>query len=86
MLGLNSGQDSPSDLQAFLSAFQVTFPMLLDAGSVYWDYQQSGSVSPYPLDYVIDQEGRVAYFGTEYDPGAIWCAPCWPAPGGRRVR
>lgn len=49
----------------------MTFPILLNAGSTYNQYRQSGGTSPYPLDYVIDQEGRVAYFSTEYDPEAM---------------
>ncbi len=68
---MNAGQDSALDLQAFLNAFQMTFPILLDAGNSYSHYHQNGGTSPYPLDYVIDQQGRVAYFSTEYDPEAI---------------
>ena len=49
----------------------MTFPILLDASSTYWQYRQNGGTSPYPLDYVIDQEGRIAYFSTEYDPETI---------------
>ncbi len=68
VLGLNSGSDSAEDLTAFLNAFQVTFPLLLDANSIIGFYRQSGAASPYPLDYVIDQDGLVAYYSTEYDP------------------
>lgn len=71
VFGLNSGQDSSSDLQAFVDAFQMTFPILLNGGNAFSHYHQGGGTSPYPLDYVIDQQGRVAYFGTEYDPEAI---------------
>jgi len=46
----------------------MSFPILLDANSTYWEYRQSGATSPYPLDYVIDQNGNVAYFSTEYQP------------------
>jgi len=74
VLGLNSGGDSPPDLVAFLEAAQVTFPILKDAYSVYNMYTRSGATSPYPLDYVIDRAGRVAYFNTEYDPDAITAA------------
>jgi hypothetical protein len=68
VFGLNAGQDPAEDLEVFLNAFQVTFPILLDAGSTKNIYRQSGAISPYPLDYVIDQQGRVAYFSTEYHP------------------
>ncbi len=72
VFGLNPGPDSASDLQVFLNAFQVSFPILLDNGNIYYNqYRQSGGTSPFPLDYVIDQEGNVAYFSTEYDPEAM---------------
>lgn len=71
VLGLNSGSDSAEDLAAFMNAFQITFPVLLDANSLIGFYRQNGSASPYPLDYVIDQDGLVAYYATEYDPEAM---------------
>lgn len=70
MLGLSAG-DTPETLSGFVDAFQVTFPILTDAESVYDTYFQSGGTSPFPLDYVVDQVGRVSYFNTEYDPEAI---------------
>jgi hypothetical protein len=71
VLGLNSGGDSYGDLQSFLAATQIGFPLLRDASAAYSAYRQSGAVSPYPLDYVIDRGGRVAYFATEYNPDVI---------------
>ena len=65
---MNAGQDSPGDLQVFVDAFQISFPLLLDVGTTYTAYRQSGAVSPFPLDYVIDRNGNVAYFSTEYEP------------------
>ena len=32
------------------------------------DYLQFVSTSPFPLDYIIDQQGKVAYHNTEYNP------------------
>jgi hypothetical protein len=55
-------------VEAFANTFGLTFPILLNAGQAYSEYGQSPSVSPYPLDYVIDQSGQVAYFNSEYDP------------------
>ena len=34
-------------------------------------YSQPGGLSPFPLDYIIDQQGRIAYINTEYDPDAM---------------
>ncbi len=69
--GLSSGGESALDLAVFNSAFQVSFPILPNASPTYNTYRQPGGTSPYPLDYVIDQAGKVAYFNTEYDPEAM---------------
>ncbi len=71
VLGLNSGGDNYVDLLSFMSATQIQFPVLRDASTEYSHYRQTGAVSPYPLDYVIDRGGRVAYFDTEYNPDVI---------------
>ncbi len=67
MLGLNSNEPQ-AIVEAFTNTFGMTFPILLNAGQAHSDYGQSPAASPYPLDYVIDQSGQVAYFNTEYDP------------------
>jgi len=71
VFGLNAGNDPLEDLMTFAAAFQPSFPILLDASSIYSQYRQSGGTSPYPLDYIIDQQGNVAYSSTEYDPEAM---------------
>lgn len=71
VLGLYDNDGGDPDLQLFLDAFQVSFPILESTRSTYNIYRQPVASSPYPLDYVIDQAGRVAYFGTEYDPEAM---------------
>ncbi|MBD3232671.1 MAG: T9SS type A sorting domain-containing protein [candidate division Zixibacteria bacterium] len=65
VLGLNSWE-SEETVREFVEQFGVTFPVLLD-GESYNEYRQPG-ISPYPLDYIIDRDGLVAYFKTEYDP------------------
>lgn len=70
VLGVNTG-DPLADLEVFVSAFQMSFPVLISGGPVYNMYRQAGATSPYPLDYIIDQAGNVAYFKTEYDPEAM---------------
>ena len=68
VIGLASGGETSDDLMFFLDEFLIDFPVVMDAGATYLYYLQDGAVSPYPLDYIIDQEGRVAYFDSEYDP------------------
>lgn len=71
VLGINAGQDQVDDIEHFVEIFQISFPVLIDDAGVGFQYQQSGAVSPFPLDYVIDREGNVAYWATEYDPDAM---------------
>ncbi|MBD3220958.1 hypothetical protein GF314_06915 [bacterium] len=71
MLGINPGPDPLETLEVFVDAFQITFPILLDDHTVHAQYRQPGPQSPFPLDYVIDQDGLVAYHATEYQPAAM---------------
>jgi hypothetical protein len=71
VLGINGGNDSPEEMQLFADAFQITFPILDDTTNITIAYRQTGALSPFPLDYVIDRQGNVAYFATEYDPVAM---------------
>ncbi len=68
---MSSGGEDANDLDVFTSAFQVSFPILPNTETAYNNYNQPGGTSPYPLDYVIDQAGNVAYSSTEYDPEAM---------------
>ena len=71
VLGINTGPDPIEDLEAFVNALQITFPVLLDDQFITQLYRQNGAISPYPLDYVIDAAGNVAFYSTEYDPEAM---------------
>jgi hypothetical protein len=71
VFGLSSGEATPQDLANFTGAFQVSFPILPDAEETGVVYRQTGGTSPYPLDYIIDQTGRIAYIGLEYDPDSM---------------
>jgi len=58
-------------VQDFIDTFGVTFPVLLDpVGETYMTYS-NGGMSPFPLDYVIDQDGIIQYIATEYNPQEI---------------
>ncbi len=65
---MNGNNEPYAVVDAFARSFQLTFPVLLNANSSYQEYGQSPAASPYPLEYIIDQAGNVAYFNTEYDP------------------
>ena len=69
VLGLNY-YESEQTVRSFGQQFGVTFPLLLD-GPQYTEYRQPGGQSPFPLDYIVNRNGDVAYFNTEYDPVAM---------------
>ena len=59
----------------FETAFGQRFVSLIDFGSTtYGVYQAPFRVAPYPLVYVLDRDGIVRYWDTEYDPAAIVAA------------
>ena len=67
ILGINFSEPQQV-VEDFVETFGVTFPVLLDpAGGVYLTYSNGGQ-SPFPLDYIIDQQGVIRYIATEYDP------------------
>ncbi|MCH7955307.1 MAG: T9SS type A sorting domain-containing protein [Candidatus Marinimicrobia bacterium] len=68
MFGINISENLEL-VKNFIAAFGITFPVLIDPDqAVIKDYVQRVSTSPFPLDYIIDQEGRAVYHNTEYDP------------------
>ncbi len=72
IFGINNNEDLDL-IKNFIAAFGITFPVLMDADPepdslVIWDYNQFGGTSPFPLDYIIDQQMKVVYHNTEYNP------------------
>jgi len=49
----------------------LTFPILKDISRVYNAYFLPGGLSPFPRDYIIDQDGIFQYTNTEYDANAM---------------
>ena len=61
-----------NDLMSFIEVFGCRFPGLHDPGSQqYQIYRVPNPEAPYPQDYIIDQEGKVAFWSEEYDPQEI---------------
>lgn len=59
-------------IQEFQSIYGVRFVGLEDPGALTWTaYSLPDPEAPYPRDVVIDQQGIVRYWSTEYDPQAI---------------
>lgn len=65
------GNESLSTLAAFVDQTGTTFP-ILRGDTTYFDYgDPEGTISPYPLDVIIDQEGKIAYLRREFDANAM---------------
>lgn len=73
--GVNSdpmGNDDTATVQAFVDQTQITFPTGLELTASYTAYRGAvESISPYPVDVIVDQDGNIAYMAGEYDPDAM---------------
>ena len=64
-----------NQLNNFVEENSITFPILFDPGSsggvqggdTYDDYYMPNDGSPYPRDFIIDQEGIIQYANNEID-------------------
>ena len=67
--------NNQNQISAFVQENSITFPILYDPGSpggvqggdTYDDYYMPNDGSPYPRDFIIDQEGVIAYANNEID-------------------
>ncbi|MBD3160610.1 MAG: T9SS type A sorting domain-containing protein [Candidatus Eisenbacteria bacterium] len=59
--------------EEFAEIYGMRFIGLEDAtSSAYGDYNYPNAEAPYPRDIVIDQDGIVRYWSTEYEPHKIF--------------
>ena len=64
-----------SQIDSFVEENSITFPILFDPGSsggvqggdTYDDYYMPNDGSPYPRDFIVDQEGILQYANNEID-------------------
>jgi len=64
-----------SQISNFVEENSITFPILFDPGSnggvqggdTYDDYYMPNDGSPYPRDFIIDQDGVIQYANNEID-------------------
>ncbi|MAQ43484.1 MAG: hypothetical protein CMG25_03240 [Candidatus Marinimicrobia bacterium] len=67
--------NSQNQLNTFVQENSITFPILYDPGSpggvqggnTYNDYYMPNDGSPYPRDFIIDQDGIIQYANNEID-------------------
>ena len=70
-----SNTNNQNTINNFVAENSLTFPILYDSGSsggvqggnTYDDYYMPNDGSPYPRDFIIDQEGVIAYANNEID-------------------
>ena len=59
----------------FIEQTGVTFPVIFDQGGTYWMYDRpSADTAPFPLNVVIDPDGRIAAVQVEQDVDALTAA------------
>ena len=71
----NLKANSQNQLNTFVEENSITFPILYDPGSpggvqggnTYNDYYMPNDGSPYPRDFIINQDGVIAYANNEID-------------------
>ena len=64
-----------NQIDTFVEENSITFPILFDPGSsggvqggdTYDDYYMPNDGSPYPRDFIVDQEGIIRYANNEID-------------------
>ena len=74
MLGIINTSNQ-NQINSFVEENSITFPILFDPGSsggvqggdTYDDYYMPNDGSPYPRDFIIDQEGILQYANNEID-------------------
>ena len=67
--------NNQNQINAFVEQNSITFPILFDPGSpggvqggdTYNDYYMPNDGSPYPRDFIIDQDGIIQYANNEID-------------------
>jgi peroxiredoxin len=65
------GGDTPKLLAEFVEQTGVTFPIGWDDNDSYNQLRPSGGVSPFPVDVIIDKEGRIQYLEPQFDAEAM---------------
>lgn len=74
MLGIINTSNQ-NQINSFVNENSLTFPILFDPGSsggvqggdTYDDYYMPNDGSPYPRDFIIDQDGIIQYANNEID-------------------
>ncbi len=60
-------------MRTFQEQTGATFPIGWAIDNSYSTFRRGSgaSISPFPLDVIIDQDGRIAYLSAEYEPALM---------------
>jgi len=65
------GTESEATVSAFREQTQVTFPLLMQDTTRGQLAFSDASISPYPLDVILDRTGTIRYLRREFDVEAM---------------
>lgn len=65
------GGESPATMRMFREQTGATFPFGFDDGSSYMELRSPQAISPFPLDVIIDRDGRIVYSSQRHDIEAM---------------
>ena len=78
MLGINSGglQGGETDetIASFIAQTSVTFPVVKDNNQSYGLWNVGPSITPFPVDIVVDKTGTVVFVSAEYNAAELRAA------------
>ena len=58
-------------MRMFREQTRVSFPLGFDTDVSYKSFRVGKAISPFPLDVIIDRQGRVVYVSRRYDLAAM---------------
>lgn len=77
VVAIDANGDAMDGVQRFVANLRTTFPIGLEdpATTTYAALNQHfKGANPFPVDFVVNQEGKIVYIAREYDPDGITAA------------
>ena len=64
--------DDMGGVQKFTEHLGVTYPIGLEETANYVKFAQNyRGANPFPIDIIVDRDGKIAYIAREYDPSGM---------------
>ena len=55
----------------FAATTGVTFPVMRDEAGTYFEYDLTQESAPFPLDVVVDKQGKIRLISERFDPDEL---------------